>query len=246
MMDQTSEPDGTAQVRVADLLARYGEPSAGGRHRRRAADDAAGANGNGASGAHARPDPLEQPGPPVGYGWHDPHPHNGHTAEPTVSYRSPDDGHRVGDQTPTVRDLRPATAPAEPDRAEQTGRIGLFVPATGDGADQAPAEHIPDGGHGRDEREAPVATGSPAREWATVAVQVGAGVAGGAVLWMACQWLWQTIPVLALIVALAVIIGLVWVVRRVRRAEDLQTTVIAVVVGLFVTVSPAALLLVGH
>jgi hypothetical protein len=49
----------------------------------------------------------------------------------------------------------------------------------------------------------------------------------------------------ALVVALVVITGLVWVVRRVRRAEDLQTTVIAVLVGLFVTVSPAALLLVG-
>ncbi|MPZ64767.1 MAG: hypothetical protein GEU83_04370 [Pseudonocardiaceae bacterium] len=87
---------------------------------------------------------------------------------------------------------------------------------------------------------------SPVREWAVVAGQVGGGVVGGAVLWLACEWLWQSIPVLALIVALAVITGLVWVVRRVRRAEDLQTTVIAVLVGLFVTVSPAALLLVGR
>ena len=50
----------------------------------------------------------------------------------------------------------------------------------------------------------------------------------------------------ALAVALAVIAGLVWVVRRVRRAEDLQTTLVAVLVGLFITVSPAALLLVGR
>jgi hypothetical protein len=67
-----------------------------------------------------------------------------------------------------------------------------------------------------------------------------------AALWLVCEWLWQRIPVVALVVALAVITGLVWVVRRVRRAEDLQTTVIAVLVGLFVTVSPAALLLVGR
>lgn len=87
---------------------------------------------------------------------------------------------------------------------------------------------------------------SAVREWAVVAAQVGGGVIGGAVLWLACEWLWQAIPVLALIVALAVITGLVWVVRRVRRAEDLQTTVVAVLVGLFVTVSPAALLLVGR
>lgn len=87
---------------------------------------------------------------------------------------------------------------------------------------------------------------SPIREWAVVAGQVGGGVIGGAVLWLVCEWLWQSIPVLALIVALAVITGLVWIVRRLRRADDLQTTVVAVLVGLFVTVSPAALLLVGR
>ncbi len=93
--------------------------------------------------------------------------------------------------------------------------------------------------------EAPEAS-SPMWEWALVLSQVGIGVVGGAALWLICEWLWQRIPVVALIVALAVITGLVWVVRRVRCAEDLQTTVIAVLVGLFVTVSPAALLLVGR
>ncbi len=87
--------------------------------------------------------------------------------------------------------------------------------------------------------------GSPVREWAVMVAQVGIGVIGGAALWLICEWLWQRIPVVALVVALVVITGLVWVVRRVRRTEDLQTTVIAVLVGLFVTVSPAALLLVG-
>ncbi|MGH3707032.1 MAG: hypothetical protein ACRDRQ_02775 [Pseudonocardiaceae bacterium] len=89
-------------------------------------------------------------------------------------------------------------------------------------------------------------SGSPLGEWALMVSQIGIGVVGGAALWLICEWLWQRIPVVALIVALAVITGLVWVVRRVRRAEDLQTTVIAVLVGLFVTVSPAALLLVGR
>jgi hypothetical protein len=87
---------------------------------------------------------------------------------------------------------------------------------------------------------------SPLWEWAAMVSQIGIGVVGGATLWLICEWLWQRIPVLALVVALAVITGLVWIVRRVRRAEDLQTTVIAVLVGLFVTVSPAALLLVGR
>ncbi|MBV9010470.1 MAG: hypothetical protein JO272_00230 [Pseudonocardiales bacterium] len=89
-------------------------------------------------------------------------------------------------------------------------------------------------------------SGSPLWEWAVMVGQVGIGVLGGAALWLICEWLWQRIPVVALVVALVVITGLVWVVRRVRCAEDLQTTVIAVLVGLFVTVSPAALLLVGR
>ncbi|MGQ0716144.1 MAG: hypothetical protein ACT4NP_02305 [Pseudonocardiales bacterium] len=87
--------------------------------------------------------------------------------------------------------------------------------------------------------------GSPVRDWSVMVAQIGIGVLGGAALWLICEWLWQRMPVVALVVALVVITGLVWVVRRVRRAEDLQTTVIAVLVGLFVTVSPAALLLVG-
>lgn len=89
-------------------------------------------------------------------------------------------------------------------------------------------------------------SGSPLWEWAAMVSQIGLGVVGGAALWLVCEWLWLRIPVVALVVALAVITGLVWIVRRVRRAEDLQTTVIAVLVGLFVTVSPAALLLVGR
>ncbi len=97
-----------------------------------------------------------------------------------------------------------------------------------------------------DDEEQAQQAGSPLWEWAVMVSQVGIGVVGGAALWLICEWLWQRIPVVALVVALAVITGLVWVVRRVRRAEDLQTTVVAVLVGLFVTVSPAALLLVGR
>ncbi len=89
-------------------------------------------------------------------------------------------------------------------------------------------------------------SGSPLWEWAVMVSQIGIGVVGGAALWLICEWLWQRIPMGALVVALAVITGLVWVVRRMRCAEDLQTTVIAVLVGLFVTVSPAALLLLSR
>ncbi|MGH3827540.1 MAG: hypothetical protein ACRDQX_10265, partial [Pseudonocardiaceae bacterium] len=89
-------------------------------------------------------------------------------------------------------------------------------------------------------------SGFPLWDWAVMVGQVGIGVGGGAALWLICEWLWQWNAVVALVVALVLITGLVWVVRRVRHAEDLQTTVIAVLVGLFVTVSPAALLLVNR
>jgi hypothetical protein len=82
-----------------------------------------------------------------------------------------------------------------------------------------------------------------AREWILMAAQVGVGAIAGAAVWLAFSWLWGMLPVVAVIAALLVIVGLVLGVRRLRRADDLQTTVLAILAGLVVTVSPAALLL---
>jgi hypothetical protein len=87
---------------------------------------------------------------------------------------------------------------------------------------------------------------SPAKQWLVLAGQLALGVVGGAAVWLGFNWLWVTLPAAALVVALLVVVGLVWIVRKIRRAEDLQTTVLAVLVGLVVTVSPAALLLVSR
>jgi hypothetical protein len=84
---------------------------------------------------------------------------------------------------------------------------------------------------------------SPGREWVLMAAQVGVGAIAGAAVWLAFSWLWGMQPVIAVIAALLVIVGLVLGVRRWRRADDLQTTVLAILAGLVVTVSPAALLL---
>jgi hypothetical protein len=84
---------------------------------------------------------------------------------------------------------------------------------------------------------------SPGRDWLVMAGQVAVSVVGGAAVWLGFNWLWGKLPQAALVAALAVIVGLVWIVRKIRRADDLQTTGLAVLVGLFVTVSPAALLL---
>lgn len=85
--------------------------------------------------------------------------------------------------------------------------------------------------------------GSPVREWLVMIAQLALGVIGGAAVWLGFNWLWGFLPAAALVVALVVTTGLVLIVRKIRRAEDLQTTVLAVLVGLVVTVSPAALLL---
>jgi hypothetical protein len=87
---------------------------------------------------------------------------------------------------------------------------------------------------------------SAGREWLIMAAQVAVSVIGGAAVWLGFNWLWGRFPQAALVAALAVIVGLVWIVRKIRRADDLQTTGLAVLVGLFVTVSPAALLLLSR
>jgi hypothetical protein len=189
----------------------------------------------------------------------------------SLSSLSPLSATALSDDPTTVQFPRVAAAPTDP--ASWSGRLpgggeppaGLgnatrAIPeqkANGRRVDESPrqARNATEEAHGADPRreETPrdqlhsdePESGSPVREWAVMVAQIGIGIVGGAALWLICEWLWQRIPVVALIVALAVITGLVWVVRRVRRADDLQTTVIAVLVGLFVTVSPAALLLVG-
>lgn len=87
---------------------------------------------------------------------------------------------------------------------------------------------------------------SPVREWLMMAGQIALGVLGGAVVFLGFNWLWREFPAAALVAALVAIVALVLVVRKIRRADDLQSTVFAVLVGLFVTVSPAALLLLGR
>jgi hypothetical protein len=87
---------------------------------------------------------------------------------------------------------------------------------------------------------------SPVRQWLSMAGQLALGVLGGAGVWLAFNWLWGFLPAAALGGAVVVIVGLVWIVRYIRKAEDMQTTVLAVLVGLVVTVSPAALLLLSR
>jgi hypothetical protein len=87
---------------------------------------------------------------------------------------------------------------------------------------------------------------SARREWGTLAVQGVVGLVGGGLLWVGFRWLWETQALAALGAALAITGLLVFIAWKFLRTNDLQTILLAVLVGLFCTVSPAALLLFSH
>ncbi|MEV4311980.1 hypothetical protein [Actinocrispum sp. NPDC049592] len=92
-----------------------------------------------------------------------------------------------------------------------------------------------------DEDEPEKTPSSPLKEWLSMAGQLAIGVIGGAALWLGFNWLWGKLPTAALIVALVVTVGMVWVVRKIRHQEDLWTTIITMVVSLVITMSPVLL-----
>ncbi|MDQ2708925.1 MAG: hypothetical protein M3Z25_15375 [Actinomycetota bacterium] len=79
--------------------------------------------------------------------------------------------------------------------------------------------------------------------WVGLIVQWVIGVVVGALLWVGFYYLWFRYPVIAGAAAVVAIGGLVLLVRAIRRSDDLQTTMLAVLVGLVVTVTPVVLLL---
>ncbi|MFD3703627.1 hypothetical protein ACFWUP_10795 [Nocardia sp. NPDC058658] len=81
------------------------------------------------------------------------------------------------------------------------------------------------------------------RQWMILGAQsVGAAIAG-MLLFKGFETLWESMALVALALATVVILGLVALVRILRRTDDIFSTVIAVVVGVFVTLGPLAFLL---
>lgn len=86
-------------------------------------------------------------------------------------------------------------------------------------------------------------TDDPRKQWMVLGAQsVGAAIAG-MLAFKGFEMLWEAQPLVALALAVVVILGLVALVRILRRGDDMFSTVIAVVVGVFVTLGPLAFLL---
>ncbi|HEY5858537.1 MAG TPA: hypothetical protein VIW24_32080 [Aldersonia sp.] len=83
----------------------------------------------------------------------------------------------------------------------------------------------------------------PAKQWLSLIGQAVVALAVGALLFVGFERLWDDLPWIALVMAILVILGLVAVSRVLRRSDDTLGVMIAVGVGLFVTMGPLALVL---
>lgn len=92
-----------------------------------------------------------------------------------------------------------------------------------------------------EEREADAA--EIKKQWWILGGQVVAAIITGVVLFKGFEKLWEILPWVALALAVTVVLGLVAVVRILRRTDDLVSLAIAIVVGLFVTMGPLAFIL---
>ena len=140
------------------------------------------------------------------------------------------DGARRRHRRASIDDDAP---PAEPATAEPvTGEPAAVASERVELEPVAPAEAEPDS------QAVPHTVGS-----AVLLAELLAAAAVGAALWLGFRWLWSQWPVVALVLALVVTVAMVLGIRLVRRVEDLTSMMLAVVVGLIVTMSPAALTL---
>lgn len=81
------------------------------------------------------------------------------------------------------------------------------------------------------------------RQWLILGGQSTGAAVAGMLLFKGFERMWEMLPWVALCLAMIVILGLVALVRILRRTDDILSTVIAVVVGIFVTLGPLAFLL---
>lgn len=85
--------------------------------------------------------------------------------------------------------------------------------------------------------------GSSLKQWALLITESVAAVAAGALLFKGFEKLWDMMPWVAFGLALLVIVGLVALVRILRRTDDIASQLIALAVGVFVAFGPLLFLM---
>ncbi|MGG7103365.1 hypothetical protein [Rhodococcus sp. 24CO] len=158
-------------------------------------------------------------------------------------------------QNPSMRSpiLPPRVAPSSADADVSTEMMDSISdePAENAGSTEPAAAAAPESPPAAVEEVAPTesATAEDAgdrnsiREWAILAGQVVVALIIGGAMFKGFEKLWDMLPWVALVLALIVIVGLVAVVRVLRKTDDITSFVIAVVVGMIVTLGPLAFLL---
>ncbi|MDN5858567.1 MAG: hypothetical protein L0H84_08075 [Pseudonocardia sp.] len=262
----TSETDHPRQRTVAELLAEHGGDAATGRRRRRRA--AGGPDDVESSGGYPHGAPTFDYAPPVTPDrriLREPVPQDEplRRAAPSPQRRptgfdipreSPtDEMPRVPDSVPPDGGVASTAAPAG---AEQWHRSRTDV-YDDEEYEELDDEHDEIGDEFEDTVDDEQAGERPVRRrardeepsgvqsWGAVVAQWIIGAIGGAALWVAFRFLWRDLMVVAIFAAILVTVGLVLVVRYLLRTTDTRTTVLAVGVGLLLTVSPVILILLG-
>ncbi|WP_371053372.1 hypothetical protein [Rhodococcus gordoniae] len=87
--------------------------------------------------------------------------------------------------------------------------------------------------------------GSSLKQWALLIVESVAAIVAGGLLFKGFERLWDLMPWVAFALALLVIVGLVALVRVLRRTDDITSQLIALAVGAFVSFGPLLFLLPG-
>ncbi|MFD9684050.1 hypothetical protein ACFWAD_29545 [Rhodococcus sp. NPDC059969] len=135
-------------------------------------------------------------------------------------------------------------ADADSSEAESTAVVDLVkAPAVTDSAKKSTAVAEPETDVEAEPAAEEAGERNSIREWAVLAGQVVVALIVGGAMFKGFEKLWDMLPWVALVLALIVIVGLVAVVRVLRKTDDITSFVIAVVVGMIVTLGPLAFLL---
>ena len=94
-----------------------------------------------------------------------------------------------------------------------------------------------------DEKTETAVKGSSLKQWALLIGESVAAIVAGGLLFKGFERLWDLMPWVAFALALLVIVGLVALVRVLRRTDDITSQLIALAVGAFVSFGPLLFLL---